>query len=547
MLSILQKISQTRYTRSLLLIFTLLLSLSLASPVSAASHVYTPSTTTSTPVLADPQELANFLDGVLNAQLKENHIPGATISVVKDGHLLLARGYGDANIARQQPVVADTTLFRAGSVSKMFTWTAIMQLAEEGKVDLHTDINTYLKTFKIPATYPQPITLANLLTHTAGFEEEPKGIFVDRIGDLTPLSQWLPSHLPARVRPPGSITSYSNYGATLAGYIVEQVSGMPFDQYIEQHIFQPLGMKHSSFRQPLPDQLAPDVSQGYTYTNGTYSANPFEAIEVAPAGSLSTTATDMANFMIAHLQNGRFGNQRILQEATSIQMQQQQFSNDPRVSGMAYGFYEQHINNQRLLAHAGDTQWFHSLMALIPTQHIGLFVSFNGVNGGTVRDTLLQAFMDRYFPVSSTQPSSQPLPGYHARISQIVGDYWSTRRNETSYFKLINLVSSSSVSDLGNGRISVSMNGATSTLWEVKPWVFQDVISQRTMVFRSTYQGTTMFLDNVPYEGFTKTAWYEATMFQLGMLVVCLLFFLIVLLCWPFRLLRAMRLKYQKI
>jgi len=163
--------------------------------------------------LNDPRELETFLDGVLTSQLKENHIPGATISVVKDGKLFLAKGYGNADIEQNKPVVADTTLFRIGSISKMFTWTAILQLAEEGKVNLHTDINTYLKTFKIPATYPQPITLENLLTHTAGFEDSGKGIFVAKASDLQPLGTWLPNHIPARVRPPGVFTSYSNIAA----------------------------------------------------------------------------------------------------------------------------------------------------------------------------------------------------------------------------------------------------------------------------------------------------------------------------------------------
>ncbi len=154
--------------------------------------------------LTDPHELETFLDGVFGGQLKQNHIPGATISVVKDGRLFFAKGYGEADVQHNTPVVADTTMFRVGSVSKMFTWTAIMQLAEEGKVDLHTDINTYLKTFKIPATYPQPITLANLLTHTAGFEDSNPGIFVQKINNLEPLGKWLPTHMPARVRPASS-------------------------------------------------------------------------------------------------------------------------------------------------------------------------------------------------------------------------------------------------------------------------------------------------------------------------------------------------------
>jgi len=180
--------------------------------------------------LTDPHDLETFLDGMLAAQLKDDHIPGATVSVVKDGKVLFAKGYGYADIQRREPVNAATTIFRVGSVSKLLTGTAVMQLAEEGKVNLHADVNTYLKTFQIPATYPQPITLANLLTHTAGFEDSGISNYVPTAHDLQPLGPWLATHMPARVRAPGVFASYSNYGATLAGYIVEQVSGVPFDQ-----------------------------------------------------------------------------------------------------------------------------------------------------------------------------------------------------------------------------------------------------------------------------------------------------------------------------
>src|SRR5579884_410187 len=250
----------------------------------------------------DPNDLETFLDGIMAAQMQDDHIPGATIPVVQNGHFLLASGYGEADVQQGKPVSPATTLFRIGSVSKLFTWTAVMQLAEEGKVDLHADVNTYLKTFKIPATFSQPITLANLLTHTAGFEDRTTGIFVPSAQALQPLGSWLATHMPARVYPPGVVTAYSNYGAALAGYIVEQVSGMPFDQYIEQHLFKPLHMNQSTFRQQLPPNLVSNMSQGYTFVNGVYRADPFEDVQVWPAGAMSTTADDMANFMIAQLQ-----------------------------------------------------------------------------------------------------------------------------------------------------------------------------------------------------------------------------------------------------
>ncbi len=296
---------------------------------------------------------------MLGQQLSAYHIPGPTIAVVKDGAPFFAKGYGSADLAHGTPVQADATLFRVGSVSKLFVWTAVMQLKEAGKLDLNTDVNRYLKTFQIPDTYPgKPITLAHLMTHTAGFEDRGAGIFARDASSLEPLGTWLAANIPARVRPPGEVTSYSNYGAALSAYIVEQISGQPFDRYVEDHILKPLGMRHSSFQQPLPQDLNSGMSRGYSYANGAFSAQPFEAVQVWPAGSFSATATDMATFMIAHLQNGRFGDTRILQEATTQEMHAQHFTNDPSdpgLPGIDWGFYEQRIDGQRIVEHGGDT------------------------------------------------------------------------------------------------------------------------------------------------------------------------------------------------
>src|SRR6266516_596399 len=295
---------------SLVLLVSLLLQAFSMAPVQARRSAPPPPAPTG---LSDPRELETFLDGVISKQWRVDHIPGAAVSVVKDGRLLFAKGYGSANLQAHKPVNAQTTLFRIGSVSKLFTATAVLQLAEQGKLNLHADVNTFLNTFHLPATYPEPITLADLLTHTAGFEGRDTGLQLARTtSGLEPLGQVLAEHIPARVRPPGVVTAYSNYGYALAGYIVEQVSGMPYAQYVEQHIFQPLGMHSSTFRQPLPASLSADLSQGYTSSNGGYRPDPFVAIQDAPAGAMSTTATDMAKFMLAQLQNGRLGNERIL-------------------------------------------------------------------------------------------------------------------------------------------------------------------------------------------------------------------------------------------
>src|SRR5271163_4508118 len=152
-------------------------------------------------------------------QIAQADIAGAVIAVVKDGSLVFAKGYGYADTAKKTQISPEMTLFRPGSISKLFIWTAVMQQVEQGKLDLDRDVNDYLD-FKIPAAFDKPITLRNLMTHTAGFEEVAKDMAEPDAASIGPLGDFLRSHIPARIYPPGTTPAYSNYGAALSGYIV---------------------------------------------------------------------------------------------------------------------------------------------------------------------------------------------------------------------------------------------------------------------------------------------------------------------------------------
>ena len=243
----------------------------------------------------DPQEVEAFFDEIIPQQLDEYYIPGAATAVVKDGELVFAEGYGFADLEQERPVVADRTLFRTGSVAKLFTWTAVMQLAEQGKLNLNTDVNDYLSGFRIPDTCPEPITLEHLMTHTAGFEDGSMGAMRPRPEALEPLGTFLARKVPARISPPGQVTAYSNYGTALAGHIVEQVSGLPFEQYVEQNILTPLGMDRTTFRQPVPASLVDELATGYVYSNGAFQPQPFEVYQIGPAGGASATVSASAS------------------------------------------------------------------------------------------------------------------------------------------------------------------------------------------------------------------------------------------------------------
>ncbi len=337
-------------------------------------------------------------------RFKSGDIPGAVVVVVKDGQVLTERGYGYADVAKRTPVDPALTLFRPGSVSKLLTWTAVMQQVEQGKIDLDADINQYLD-FKVPGLDGKPITMRNLMQHTAGFEEQAKGIIAEEPQTLPPFDALLKVWVPTRIFAPGSTPAYSNYGASLAGYIVQRVSGESFDDYIDKHILEPLEMKHSSFRQPLPANLVPLMSKGYPL--GSEEPRPYEIIGPAPAGSLAASGEDMAHFMIAHLQDGEYHGNRILKAETAKMMHDTPLTMLPPLNRMELGFFETNINGREVIGHLGDTDYFHTSLHLFLQDNVGFYVSFNspGKDGavGGLRGARVPGFRRPLLPRGAAQ------------------------------------------------------------------------------------------------------------------------------------------------
>lgn len=477
----------------------------------------------------DPAEMEAFLDGIIEQQMKDLRIAGVTLAVVRDAKVLLAKGYGYANVAQSVPVHPDTTLFRIGSTTKLFTWTAIMQLVEQGKLDLDADINTYLD-FKIPATYPEPITLKHLMSHTAGFEDIALGLFPPRMPP-EPLGAWLAAHIPARIRPPGLISAYSNYGVELAGYVVERVSGIPYEEYVERNLFEPLGMEHTAVRQPLPDDLAADMSLGYKYVDGSFQAQTYQWLRSMPAGGISSTASDMARFMIAHLQDGRYADTRILQEQTARQMHGTLFKMDERVNGFAFGFFERDVNGQRVIGHPGSTLVFSSDLILLPHQNLGLFVSYNTFGAETLIDRLILGFMNHYYPVVQHAP---PLLGNAvSHADDLTGSYRLGRSSHTNFEKVNGLLLYLDVSAEPDGALLLGspVSMTKTRIVPVAPLMFREETYGTPVVFRRSEGGeiTHLLITNRPDQTWEKLAWFEAPSFHYVLVLVCALFFLSVL------------------
>ena len=476
-----------------------------------------------------------FLDGMVPTLLQREDIAGAIIVIVKNGDVIFSKGYGYADVKGRVPVSPTATLFRPGSISKLFTWTAVMQLVEQGKLNLDHDVNEYLD-FQVPHTFGRPVTVRNLMTHTPGFEEVLKDLMVDRAADLPSLRAFVIAHQPNQIYVPGTIPAYSNYGADLAGYMVQRVSGMPFEEYIQANIFRPLGMSHATFMEPLPDSLNAMMSKGYELAS--QDPKPFELIPPLPApdGSLSITGADMAPFMIAHLQNGKYGETRILQQSTAELMHARQFSMDPAVNGMALGFYEESRNGHRIVGHGGDLNYFHSDMHLIADEGLGFFVSYNSAGKGEldVRTALWINFLDRYFPA----PERKQEVAANTSIDSVSGQYLSSRRAQTTILRSLWWgLAESSVSQ--NRDSTILVDSMKDFAGQPKRWSslgnmqFREAGGQQLLVFKRDASGNLEMITEDPIEIFQRVPWTENKTVLLIALGFTALVFALTLVLWP--------------
>ena len=504
-----------------------------ATPASAGTHDL------------NKQDVDTWLDGYMPYSLKAGAIPGAVVVVVKDGQILTARGFGYSDLKTDKPVDPELTLFRPGSVSKLFTWTAVMQLVQAGKLDLDKDVNTYLD-FKIPPHDGKPVTLRNIMTHTAGFAETAKYLIDFGEKKPDPLGRILARWVPERIYAPGEMPAYSNYAASVAGYIVERVSGEPFDTYIQNHIFAPAGMGHSSFDQPLPASLRPLMSKGYK--PGTDDPQPYEVIGMAPAGALASSGADMGRFMIAHL------NHTLINPQTAQLMYGNANKPFSALPAMALGFYHEDRNGLNIVGHGGDTVFFHSDLHLLLDKNVGLYISMNSIGKSgaahALREELLQQFLDRYYPAPAHNQPTLATAKEHG--AQMAGHYVSSRAGGFSFLRMLSLLGEATASVDKDGNLVVSaitdLAGNPRKWREVQPYVWKEVNgADYLQAIPDGHGGIKMFsitpyapiIEFLPAPGALNAGW----IFPLAGL--SLLVLVIAALGWPIVALIRRRYKYQ--
>ncbi|HET9017660.1 MAG TPA: serine hydrolase domain-containing protein [Thermomicrobiaceae bacterium] len=481
--------------------------------------------------LSSATQLAAFVDPYVTRSMAAAHVPGAVVAFVDNGTVVYERGFGYANLAQKTPVDPQTTLFRVASVSKVLTTAAVMQLADRGRLRLDTDVNRYLRGFQVPPTYPEPVTLSELLTHTAGFEDRTLDIATLNARDVQPLGVYLATRMPARVTPPGSIFSYSNYSFALAGYVVQSVSGQLFDQYLAGQVFGPLGMEHTSFAQPLPPSLASRRATGYDVTGASVTPAPFEYFDDAPADAMSTTAADMGRFMIEQLGAGK---DPVLSASARADMQRAHFQAVPGPSfdAMAYGYQRYQRNGVTILSKEGDVRGYASYLSLLPDQHFGFFVAANSNDSSWMQD-LEHQLVSRAFP-KPPEPAPVTPPGLRGALGEFTGTYIPARSSHTTVEKLRVATEEITVADAGGERLIVTYpDGSALRLTQIAPLVFAYAVDGVT--FRWPFlRGSRGRVDRllIGNDTYNRLPWYATNPVQLPYVAVLVLVFLSLLGAW---------------
>jgi CubicO group peptidase (beta-lactamase class C family) len=483
----------------------------------------------------DRADLETWLDGMVPYALKAGDLAGAVVVVVKDGTVLLEKGYGYADVSKKLRMDPEQTMIRIGSTSKLFTWTAVMQLVEKGQLDLDRNINDYLD-FTIPNDFGKPVTLRDLMNHRGGFEEGLKDILWTNPRGVPSTEAYLKDHKRPMLFAPGEVPAYSNYGAALAGYIVERISKEPYEQYIERHILAPLGMTHTSFDQPLPERFAAAASKGYRTASAP--PGPYELIVTRPAGSGTATVADMARFMIAHLQDGRLGDAQILQPETAQRMHSPSESAPPGFAMMAHGFFREFHNGRTVIGHGGDTIYFHNEFQLLPAEGVGIEFNFNSRGREeavyVAREALFDGFINRYFPDGAASVDPPALPTAVADAQVIAGRYESSRRIEHGFLSLFYVLQQSVIAANPDGTISAPgmFSPEPLTYREVGPQLWRRAGGSQQLMLQTVGGVKTVADSGDPTSVLQAVPLKRSSVLNLTVLIVACLILVWTLLAW---------------
>ena len=490
----------------------------------------------------DPAVIQRDLASVVPEEMARRHLVGAVVVIVDREGVILAEGYGHADLDQQTPVRPEHTTFRAASVSKLLTTTAVVQLVERGSIDLDRELATYIEGLELPCRDGRPITPRHLLTHSAGLSEGFIGWQARTRAEWLPLRDYLERGLPAQFAPAGEIISYANYDIGLAGLLVESVNGLPFHEVVSREILQPLGMSRSSFG--MEPAVLDGIAQGYVFVSGSQRRIPVDFRNNRASGGLVTSGLDMGRFLRVFLNGGEVDGTRILRPETTAAMLSRQLSQHPGMKGIGFGFWELEIDGRSYWGHDGDVVGWNARALLMPERGLGLFMAYTGT------DTL-KAFGDRvastvFGPSQAVRARERSPRVVFAGAGRLEGLYRWTRTARATPDRLFTpywLVQyRARVDASGELELSNALGLFPTSRWEpVGADLFQEIGGARRLSFQEKDGRIThLFLDTSPIPmALERIAWWESVPVQATLVVVFLVAFLVMSACGVVGLLRS--------
>ncbi len=406
-----------RRTGTLILLATALVA---ARPVLAQAPPSVPINS----ALLNAASLDSILRPVMIDRMADRYVAGAAIAVVSGDQIVYQEGFGRREVFREVPVDVDRTIWRIGSVTKVLTGLAVMQLVDRGLLRLDDEVTRYLGPLHLPSTFSEPIRVRHLLTHTAGFDQLGTDRHAPGPEAVRPLGEWLATNL-VRLRPPGQLSVYDTYGISLAGYLVERLSGLGYEEYLTRNLFQPLGMPRSGIA--VPEAQRADLATGYEFA-GHWEAMPWEYMNTAPASTVNATVPEMAHLLVMLLNDGRYQGRQLMSEASVRAMLTRQFSNDPEQPGYGLTFWEDRSFGIPAFSHGGSMTGFGSFLYLVPEHRFGVYIAYNQ-ESSTLAESAVSALVAALFPSANQATALRPRFVGDDDVARFAGSYANAIHN----------------------------------------------------------------------------------------------------------------------
>jgi CubicO group peptidase (beta-lactamase class C family) len=414
-----------------------------------------------------PENLENFLDEFVPLEMETAHVPGLVITVVRRDEVVLAKGYGFADLQNRIPMTPKTNI-RAGSVSKSILATGVIKLVEQGVLEINAPVTDYISDLNLEDEFGSASTIGQLLTHMSGYPDNLVQSHSPDLDGWEPLGDVLGADLPPRAFAPGTVSAYSDWNFSLLGYAIEGATGKPYETVMVELLFNPIGMNSTTYIQPLPDEIFDNLATGYgwNYGKNRFDTVPHDFVRMSPGIALVTNVEDMGAYLRMFLNEGALDGNQLFGDETLALLLERQGAAHPLSRGWSYGFVENTFSGRRVLYKDGNGIGFASRVVLMPDQDLGIFVSTNHRNLGEglwptqaammATRSLVSAILENFVPESETETHEvQQRFNQTDQLHRFMGHYQKAGISRNDFFKLEGMLDNVDVKDNGDGTLKI--------------------------------------------------------------------------------------------